>query len=103
MSKGQILDADNKAVKSELTPFTQAIVYHRKEMFLNLANLVQMRINESQAVRKSSLEKCVGLDIIREFDGWKLNDNHKSTPLSKAVYTIKLKNQLKEISPDNVR
>ena len=103
VSKGQILDADNKAVKSELTPFTQAIVYHRKEMFLNLANLVQMRINESQAVRKSSLEKCVGLDIIREFDGWKLNDNHKSTPLSKAVYTIKLKNQLKEISPDNVR
>lgn len=103
VSEGQILDADNKAVKSELTPFTQTIVYHREEMFRNLANFVQMRINENQAVTKSSLEKSVRLGIIREFDGWKLVDGHKSTPLSKAVYTITLKNQLKEISPDEVR
>lgn len=103
VSEGQILDADNKAVKSELAPFTQAIVYHREEMFRGLANFVQMWINESQTVAKSSLEKSVGLDIIREFDDWKLVDGHKSTPLSKAVYTITLKNQLKEISPDEVR
>ena len=103
VSEGQILDADNKVVNSELAPFAQAIIYHREEMFCNLVNFVQMRIKESQAVTKSSLEKSVGLDIIREFDGWKLVDSHKSTPLSKAVYTITLKNQLKEISPDEVR
>ena len=103
VSEGQILDADNKVVNSELAPFAQAIIYHREEMFRNLANFVQMSIKENQAVMKSSLEKSVGLDIIREFYGWKLVDGHKSTPLSKAVYTITLKNQLKEISPDEVR
>lgn len=103
VSKGQILDAENNTVKSELTPFTQAIVYHRAEMFRGLANFVQMSIKETQTVTKSSLEKSVPLVIIRGLNGWRLVDSHNSTPLSEAVYTITLKNQLREISPDEVR
>lgn len=103
VSKGQILDADNNAVKSELTPFTQAIVFHREEMFRGLANFVQMSINENQKVTKASLEKSVSLKIIRGLNDWKLIDSQKSTPLIEAVYTITLKNQLREISPDEVR
>ena len=72
-------------------------------MFRGLANFVQMSINENQKVTKSSLEKSVSLKIIRGLNGWKLIDGHKSTPLSEAVYTITLKNQLREISPDEVR
>lgn len=103
VSRGQILDANNNAVKSELTPLTQAIVFHPKELFRGLANFVQMSIKESQTITKSSLEKTVPLKIIRGLEGWKLVDGHKSTPLSMAVYTITLKNQLKEISPEEVR
>lgn len=103
VSKGQILDANNNTVKSKLAPFTQAIAFHREELFLGLANFVQMSIKESQTITKSSLEKTVPLRIIRGLEGWKLVDGHKSTPLSMAVYTITLKNQLKEISPDKVR
>ena len=103
VSKGQILDADDNTVKSELTPFTQAIMFHREEMFRGLANFVQMCINENQTITKSSLEKSVPLAIIRELNGWKLINGHKNTPLSKVVYTITLKNQLREISPDEVK
>lgn len=103
VSKGQILDANNNTVKSELAPFTQAIVFHREELFHGLIEFVQMSIKESQTVTKSSLEKSVPLCIIRGLHGWKLVDGHKSTPLSEAVYTIILKNQLREISPDEVR
>lgn len=103
VSKGQILDADSNVVKSELTPFTQAIVFHREEMFRGLANFVQMSIKENQKITKSSLEKSVPLKIIRGLNGWKLIDSQKNTPLIEAVYTITLKNQLKEISPDEVR
>lgn len=103
VSKGQILDANNNTVKSKLAPFTQAKVFHREELFRGLANFVQMSIKESQTITKSSLEKTVPLIIIRGLEGWRLVDGHKSTPLSMAVYTITLKNQLKEISPDEVR
>lgn len=103
VSKGQILDADSNVVKSELTPFTQAIVFHREEMFRGLANFVQMSIKENQKITKSSLEKSVPLKIILGLNGWKLIDSQKNTPLIEAVYTITLKNQLKEISPDEVR
>lgn len=103
VSKGQILDANNNTVKSKLAPFTQAKVFHREELFRGLANFVQMSIKESQTITKSSLEKTVPLKIIRGLEGWRLVDGHKSTPLSMVVYTITLKNQLKEISPDEVR
>ena len=103
VSKGRILDADNNTVKSELTPFTQAIVFHREELFHGLANFVQMSINESQTVTKSSLEKSVPLKIIRGLNRWKLVDGPQNTPLNEAVYTITLKNQLREILPEDVR
>lgn len=103
VSKGQIFDADNNVVKSEFAPFTQAIIFHRDEMFHGLSKFVQTIIKEGQTVTKSSLEKSMPIAIIRELNGWKLVEGHKSTPLSKAIYTITLKNQLKEISPDDVR
>lgn len=103
VSNGQILDADNNLVSSELIPFANAIEIHRNEMFNALAKLVQTEIKESQTVTKSSLEKSVELVIIREFNGWKLVNGDQSKPLSKVFYTITLKNQLREISPDEVR
>lgn len=103
VSNGQIFDADNNLVSSELVPFAHAIKYHRDEMFNALAMFVQTEIKESQTVTKSSLEKSVPLCIIRGLNGWKLVDDHKSTPLCEAVYTITLKNQLREIYPDEVR
>ena len=62
-----------------------------------------MITKENQTVTKSSLEKSVPLKIIRGLNGWKLVDGPNSTPLSKVAYTITLKNQLREISPDDVR
>ena len=103
VSKGRILDAEDKIVKSVLTPFTQAIEFHSEELFRGLANFVQMSINENQTVTKSSLEKSVPLAITRELKGWNLVDGHTRTPLSKVVYTFTLKNQLREISPKKVK
>lgn len=103
VSKGQIFDANNHAVKSDLTPLTQAVVFHREELFRGLANFVHTELNASQMITKSSLEKSVKLGVIREFSGWKLVDDNKITSLSKAIYTITLQNQLLELSPDEVR
>ena len=103
VSNGQILDADNNPVSSELVPLAHAIKFHRDEMFNALAKFVQTEIKESQTVTKSTLEKSVGLVIIREFNGWKVVYGDQSKPLSKVLYTITLKNQLVEISPDEVR
>lgn len=103
VSNGQIFDADNNPVGSELIPFAHAIKFHRDEMFNALAKFVQTEIKESQTVTKSSLEKSVELGIIREFNGWKLVNGDQIKPLSKVLYTITLKNQLREISPDDVR
>ena len=103
VSNGQILDADNNPVSSELIPFAYAIKFHRDEMFNALAKFVQTEIKESQTVTKSSLEKSVELVIIQVFNGWKLVNGDQSKPLSKVLYTITLKNQLVEISPDEVR
>ena len=83
--------------------FAHAIKFHRDEMFNALAKFVQTEIKESQTVTKSSLEKSVELGIIREFNGWKLVNGDQIKPLSKVLYTITLKNQLREISPDEVR
>lgn len=103
VSNGHILDADNNPVSSKLIPFAHAIKFHRDEMFNALAKFVQTEIKESQTVTKSSLEKSVELGIIREFNGWKLVNGDQIKPLSKVLYTITLKNQLMEISPDEVR
>jgi hypothetical protein len=103
VSNGQILDADNNPVSSELIPFDYAIKFHRDEMFNALAKFVQTEIKESQTVTKSSLEKSVELVIIREINGWKFVNGEHSKSLSKVLYTITLKNQLVEISTDEVK
>lgn len=103
VSKGQILDADNKTVSSELIPHAHAIRFHRDEMFNALAKFVHTELNTNQTITKTSLEKSVEIGIIREFNGWKLVSGDESKPLSKVLYTVKLKNQLKELSPDEVR
>ncbi len=102
VSKGKILDADNKTVNSEI-PFDHAIKIHHDEMFNALAQFIPTELKENQKITKSSLEKSVNLDIIREFNGWSFICDGKSTSLSKVIYTITLKNQLREITTDEVK
>lgn len=103
VSNGQILDADNNPVSSELIPFAHAIKFHHDELFNALAKFVHAELNTNQTITKTSLEKSVEVGIIRVFNGWKLVSGDQSKPLSKVLYTIKLKNQLREISPNEVR
>ena len=103
ISKGKILDADNKVVNSELTPLVHALKFHRDEVFNALAQFIQTEVKENQTVTKTSLEKSVNLGLIREFKGWKLLNGGKSTPLSKVMYSFTLKNQLREVITDEVR
>ena len=102
VSKGKILDADNNVV-SELIPLVHALKFHRDEVFNALAQFIQTEVKENQTVTKTSLEKSVNLGLIREFKGWKLLNDGKSTPLSKVMYSFTLKNQLREIITDEVR
>ena len=103
MSKGKILDADNNEVSSDLIPFAHAIKYHRNEMFNALAKFVHAEFDVNQTITRKTLEKSVDIGIIREFDGWKLVSGNQRKQLSKVLYTITLKNRLREISPDEVR
>lgn len=102
VSKGKILDADNNVV-SELKPLVHALKFHRDEVFNALAQFIQTIVKENQTVTKTTLEKSVNLGIIREFKGWKLLNGGKSTPLSKVMYSFTLKNQLREVTTDEVR
>ena len=103
VSKGKILDADNNEVSSDLIPFAHAIKYHRNEMFNALAKFVHAEFDVNQTITRKTLEKSVEIGIIREFDGWKLVSGNQRKQLSKVLYTITLKNRLREISPDEVR
>ena len=103
VTNGQILDASNNPVSSELMPFTHAIKFHRDEIFDALAKFVHTEFKANQTITKTSLEKSVELGIIREFNGWKLISCDQSIPLSKVMYIFTLRNQLREISPDEVR
>lgn len=102
VSKGKIFDADNNAVSSELLPLVHALKNHRDEVFNALAQFVQTEIKENQTVTKTSLEKSVNLAFIQEFNGWKLFSGGKSTPLSKVMYSFTLKNQLREITREDL-
>lgn len=102
VSKGKILDADNNVV-SELIPLVHALKFHRDEVFNALAQFIQTEVKENQTVTKTSLEKSVNLGLIREFNGWKLLSGGKSTPLSKVMYSFTLKNQLREVTTDELR
>lgn len=90
-------------VSSELIPFAHAIKFHRDEMFNALAKFIHTEFNANQTITKKNLEKSVEVGIIREFNGWKLIGGNQSKSLSKVLYTITLKNLLREISPDKVR
>lgn len=103
VSKGKILDADNNEVSSDLIPFAHAIKYHRYEMFNALAKFVHAEFDVNQTITRKTLEKSVEIGIIREFDGWKLVSGNQRKQLRKVLYTITLKNRLREISPDDVR
>ena len=103
VSKGKILDADNNVINSELIPLVHALKFHRDEVFNALAQFIQTEVKENQTITKTSLEKSVNLGLIREFKGWKLLNGGKSTPLSKVMYSFTLKNQLREVTTDEVR
>ena len=102
VSKGKILDADNNVVNSELIPLVHALKFHRDEVFNALAQFIQTEVKENQTVTKKTLEKSVNLGLIREFNGWKLLSGGKSTPLSKVMYSFTLKNQLREITREDL-
>lgn len=101
VSKGKIFDADNNVVSSEI-PFVHAFKFHRDEVFNVLAQFVHTEVKESQTITKTSLEKSVNLCFIREFNGWKLFSGGKSIPLSKVMYSFTLKNQLREITREDL-
>ena len=103
VSKGQILDADDSVLDSRTIPFDQVLKYHSKELFSTLVKFTHTIIKETQTITKTSLEKSTSLGIIREFNGWKLVDGARITALSRVLYIITLKNQLREISPEDVR
>ena len=61
------------------------------------------KVNENQIGDIASLDKTVVIGLIREFNGWKLVNDDKITPLSRVLFSITLKNQLRQLSPDEVR
>lgn len=104
VSKGHILDVNDNVVTSKVSPLIQVIDCPREEIIQGLSDLVQTSIKDvNQAVAKSSLEKVASFAIFKKTDGWKLVEEHKITPLKSAVFSITLKNQLTEISPNKVR
>lgn len=103
VSKGQILDADDSIVDSCTIPFDQILKFHREELFSTLVKFTHTVIKEAQTITKASLEQSTSLGIIREFYGWKVVDGAHVTALSRVLYTITLKNQLRKLTPEEVR
>lgn len=102
VSKGKILDADNNVINSELMPLAHVIKFHSDELFNALTQFIHTEFKENQQVTKSSLEKSVKYDLIREFNGWKLVNGSQCTPLNKVTYTITLQSRLKEIGREDL-
>lgn len=103
LAGGMILDAEDKVVSSEKVPLTQAVTFHGDELFDGLAECMNTKVNENQIGDIASLDKTVLIGLIREFNGWKLVNDDKTTPLSRVLFSITLKNQLRQLSPDEVR
>lgn len=103
LTGGKILDADDKVVSSEMVPLTQAVNFHHDELFNGLAEYVNTMVKENQIGDIAALDKAVTIGLIREFTGWKLVNSEKITPLSRVLFSVTLKNQLRKLSPDEVR
>lgn len=103
LADGKILDANNKMVSSEMVPFTQAVNFHRDELFNGLAEFMNTQVKENQIDDITALDKTVRIGIIREFSGWKLVNGDQTILLSRVLFSITLKNQLRKLSPDEVR
>ena len=103
LADGKILDANNKMVSSEMVPFTQAVNFHRDELFNGLAEFMNTQVKENQIDDITALDKTVRIGVIREFSGWKLVNGDQTILLSRVLFSITLKNQLRKLSPDEVR
>lgn len=103
LTGGKILDADDKVVSSEMVPLTQAVNFHHEELFNGLAEYMNTMVKENQIGDIDALDKAVTIGLIREFTGWKLVNSEKITPLSRVLFSVTLKNQLRKLSPDEVR
>jgi hypothetical protein len=103
LTGGKILDADDKVVSSEMVPLTQAVNFHHDELFNGLAEYMNTMVKENQIGDIAALDKAVTIGLIREFTGWKLVNSEKRTPLSRVLFSVTLKNQLRKLSPDEVR
>lgn len=103
LTGGKILDADDKVVSSEMVPLTQAVNFHHDELFNGLAEYMNTMVKENQIGDIAELDKAVTIGLIREFTGWKLVNSEKITPLSRVLFSVTLKNQLRKLSPDEVR
>jgi hypothetical protein len=86
-----------------MVPLTQAVNFHHEELFNGLAEYMNTMVKENQIGDIAALDKAVTIGLIREFTGWKLVNSEKITPLSRVLFSVTLKNQLRKLSPDEVR
>jgi hypothetical protein len=103
LAGGTILDADDKVVSSEMVPFTQALNFHRDELFNGLAEFMNTQVKENQIDNIAALDKTVRIGVIREFSGWKLVNGDQTILLSRVLFSITLKNQLRKLTLEEVR
>ena len=103
VTKGQILDAKNNVVSSKIAPLTQAINFHYDELFNGLAEFMNTHVKENQIDDIAALDKTVRIGVIRELLAWKLVNGDQTILLSRVLFSITLKNQLRKLSPDEVR
>ena len=97
LAGGTILDADDKVVSSEMAPLTQAVKFHRDELFNGLAACMNTQIKENQINDIAALDKTVCIDVLREFSGWKLVNGDQTILLSRGLFSIALKNHLRKL------
>lgn len=103
LAGGTILDADDKVVSSEMVPFTQPLNFHRDELFNGLAEFMNTQVKENQIDNIDALDKTAQVGIMREFSDWKLIRGDQKIMLSRVLFRVTLKNQIRKLTPEQVR
>lgn len=103
LAGGTILDADDKVVSSEMVPFTQPLNFHRDELFNGLAEFMNTQVKENHIDNIDALDKTAQVGIMREFSDWKLIRGDQKIMLSRVLFRVTLKNQIRKLTPEQVR
>lgn len=98
-TKGQLFDANNKLMSSEMSVISYLFRKYRDKLFSELANFIHFSVKEGQTIDRSSLKQSTRMGLYLDLYDWNLVKDELVVSLSGVFYEFDIHYTLNRVAP----